>query len=313
MCCDIKLNLQDYNNSEPIIVCGRTMEFCEPLQSRLELVPRDKKCESITPFNKLEWISKYGYIGIKVLEKDIVVDGINEVGLSCGILTLDATKYSNVTNTSISILDVCSWLLSNCSNVAQSIELLKSKQIYGETIPVLNRVIGLHIIVHDSLGNSIVCELSENNMDITYTDGIVTNGPYYNQQLHFLDDYRNNKFNIQDPYSSIGRFIKLSELKRVCIPESHDSLGLVSLICHMFNNVDITRGVSISHRDDNILFGITQWCFIKDLTSKHLYYRSYNNMTLHHIDLNTLDFSGYKSYKNIYIDDTISTIINVSL
>lgn len=88
-------------------------------------------------------------------------------------------------------------------------------------------------------------------------------------------------------------------------------------MCHMFNNVDIIRGVSRSIRQYGAkqveIYGITHWLIIKDLTSKIIYYRSYNDMTLRRLDLNTIDFSGSTIYSDISIDDLEPTIIDVSI
>ena len=233
MCCDICLNLSQYIDANGI-VCGRTMEFCEPLKSKLTIIPRGRSFTSETPIYKLDWVSSYGFVAVKILDTNVFVDGINEVGLSCGILTMDATQYSIPSlEPTISIIDVCSWLLGLCSTVDQAVTMLKTIKIYGAPIPVLNRIIGLHIVIHDSLGTNVVCEIL-NDMNIYYTYGVVTNGPHYPTQL---DAYHNGEYiinNILSLWSSTNRFIKLSELKRLTKPESYDNIGLVNLICHIF-------------------------------------------------------------------------------
>lgn len=334
MCSDIRLLLAEYCEKYGI-VCGRTMEFREPLNSKLVIVPKNKSFISITPFYTLEWINIYGYVGIKVLDSpeenspqcdssgknsprcvnDIIVDGMNEVGLSCGVLTLDDTYYEEISGSSvkaISILDICAWILGTCSSVYDAIDELKTVKIWGEPIPILNRLIGLHIIIHDIKGNSIVCELLESGLNICSTDGVVTNGPPFPQQLEILQQYREVNKSISDNWSSITRFIKLSELKRLCIPESLDTLGLVQLISHMFNNIDIIRGVSNDYRYDNP-HQITQWCLVKDLTYKLIYFRSYNNMSLRRLDLNKINFSETPIYPEILLDDAHPTIFDISL
>lgn len=313
MCCDIGLSSSDYNpDNKDCIVCGRTMEYNEPLYSKLYFVSRNMSFHSITPVNKLEWCSKFGYIAIKVLDR-VIVDGMNETGFSCGILTLDTTVYSPVTARSISILDICGWLLGLCETVDDAIDLLRSVQIYGEVVPVLNRVIGLHIVIHDRKGMNIVCEISEGHrINIYYTDGVVANIPTYPEQLAILQAYRDKTITISDDISSTARFIKLSELKRVCIPETADGIGLVNLLCHMFNTVDIIKGMASSKREQGKIYNTTHWCFIKDLTSRQIYYRSYNSMTLHHIDMNTIDFSGTKIYPEISIDNMPPIMIDIT-
>jgi len=219
---------------------------------------------------------------------------------------MDETKYKNIVKPAISILDVCKWMLGTCSTVHEAINLLTKINIYGASIPALNRIIGLHIVIHDAYGLSIVCEISDSSNNIYQTKGIVTNGPNYPEQ------YRENKLIISDSLSSINRFIKLSELKHLCVPESLDNIGLVHLICHMFNTVDIVRGTVLSKRPYGYIYHITQWCLIKDLTHKIIYYRSYNDMTLHRLDLKTIDFSNDNIYTEISIDSTTPTILDIN-
>jgi choloylglycine hydrolase len=294
------------------------MEFSEPLNSKLVVVPKGNRFISATPSCFFEWISIYGYVGIRVLNLRSVVDGVNEMGLSCGILTMDETIYQPVTGVAISIMDVCSWLLGSFSNVIDAVTALQKVQIWGSKIESLGRTIGLHIVMHDSLGANVVCEiLGSHNITIHNTNGVVTNGPPYPEQLRILDEYRNGSMidnkQCSQQWSSITRFIKLSELKRMTVPEPLDSAGIANHIMHLFNNVDIVKGVSPSERPTGIIYEKTQWCFVKDLTNRIIYYRSYNDMTLRRLNLKDIDFSGLTTYTEIDIDSTTPTIIDIKV
>lgn len=311
MCCDICFG-------DCGVICGRTMEFAEPLNSTLIIVPKGTRSISATPSCFFEWVSIYGYVGIKVLNLRSVVDGVNEKGLSCGILTMDETIYKPVDGIAISIMDVCSWLLGSYSNVEDAVTALNKVQIWGAKIEALGRIIGLHIVLHDSFGANVVCEiLGSHNIRIHNTNGVVTNGPSYPKQLNILDEYRNgslvNDIHCLKQWSSITRFIKLSELKRMTVPESFDSVGIANYIMHLFNNVDIVTGISPSERPSGTIYEKTQWCFIKDLTNRIIYYRSYNDMTLRRLDLNHIDFSGFTTYTEINIDSISPTIIDLKI
>lgn len=304
MCCDICLRLVDYNSGNSII-CGRTMEFAETLKSKICIIPLNTKFYS----NKLEWFNEFGFVCIKILNTDIIVDGMNDKGLSCGILVMDDTIYPSISKQSIAITDICSYILGTCGTTTDAINVLNSVDIMGVTIPVINKILGLHIVIHDRNGVSIVCEINNRN-EIYYTDGVVTNGPIYPSQLIMREEYFRTKI-CKFHSSSVERFIKLSELKRICLPESYDDKGIIQLICRMFNTVDIIRGVSESIRDYGIIYGTTQWIFIKDLTSKMIYYRSQNDMTLRRINLNKINFTGTIHYSDISMDDTEPTIIDL--
>ena len=328
MCCDVCLNLADYLSMADTncIICGRTMEFAEHVNSKIHVVPRGKTFVSLTPIYRFEWISRYGYVGVNILDTDVIVDGMNEVGLSCGLLAIDDTKYPNVTGISISILDVCSWILGLSSTAFEAIDLLRQVQIYGAPVPNLNRIIGAHIVIHDPKqstalsgqmpkGFNFVCEIYEFDIKFYCTNGIVTNGPHFPSHMSILDSYYKTPDLIigkHEDHSSIMRFIKLSEFKRMCLPETYNNTGLLNLLCHMFNSVDIIRGVSISDGDNGPLLTATQWCLFKDITSKIIYYRSYNNLTLRSINLNNLDFSGSTTYSEISICDLSPLIVNIN-
>lgn len=302
MCGDIQLS------SDEFIICGRTMEFCEPLASKLIISPRGSLFKTSIG---MEWYSTFGFVGISVLDMNSVIEGMNELGFSCGILTLEATKYTGIIgidipekDTSImSILDVCDWLLGQCFTVEDAIYLLKSVTIWGESIPIINRLIGLHIVLHDSLGRNGVCEIINGELQIYSNElGIATNGPPFPHQLNNLQQYQRGTVHIRDGWSSATRFVKLAEMKRLCKSENNTPLGLVHLVCHMFNNVDIPCGVSISKRDHEEICETTQWVVIKNLTERIIYYRVYNDMCLRRITFSDLDFSGATHYKSISID-----------
>src|SRR5262245_54308484 len=50
------------------------------------------------PRDGLRWPVKYGYVGMNVFDLNLVVDGLNERGLSVGTLWLPGSEYQKVTN-----------------------------------------------------------------------------------------------------------------------------------------------------------------------------------------------------------------------
>ena len=304
MCCDVILSTGDYcNQCVPSFVCGRTMEFVEDLESCIKIIPRGMRFSSTTPSYVLEWISRYGYASVNVLGTNIAVDGMNEEGLSCGVLAMDSTEYTVHTGKSISILDVCSFVLGTCRETREAVSVLQKMQFYGEMVPKINRVIGMHIIIHDRSGNSMLIQISKNGVRMYCPDGVVTNGPHYHAHKKLLKEFRlelgtnpgiqNRAFS--DENSSTSRFIKLSELKRVCIPERANgvvnSTSLLKLLYHMFNRVDIIKGTCVSNRESGEVYPTTQWCLFKDLSRGMLYYKSYDNPNLKSVNLSEIDFS----------------------
>ena len=63
------------------VVYGRTMEWGSfDLHSRVVVVPRGYKYAGHTPDDKpgLVWQAKYGVVGLDAVDKDMLVDGMNE-------------------------------------------------------------------------------------------------------------------------------------------------------------------------------------------------------------------------------------------
>src|SRR5271167_1327172 len=70
------------------VVFGRTLEWGSfDLKSRLTVIPRGYRYAAHMPDGKkgLSWKGKYGVVGIDAVEKDVVVEGLNEKGLAVGL------------------------------------------------------------------------------------------------------------------------------------------------------------------------------------------------------------------------------------
>src|SRR5438128_1482619 len=80
------------------IMCGRNMDFMIPMKSQIIVFNRDTNMSSFAPDRSpgLQWTTKYGFVGINAFGIDIVDEGINEKGLTCGFLTLNGGTYPQV-------------------------------------------------------------------------------------------------------------------------------------------------------------------------------------------------------------------------
>ena len=103
------------------VVFGRTQEWGTfDLNSRVAIVPRGYTIQTTLPDGKkgLSWKTKYGLVGIDALEKDLLIDGMNEKGLSVNLFyhegSAEYAKYnpSKAAN-SVPILALAPYLLSN--------------------------------------------------------------------------------------------------------------------------------------------------------------------------------------------------------
>jgi choloylglycine hydrolase len=81
---------------------GRTMEFGQPLNSNAVLIQRGTAIQGNGPDGKsgggLQWTSRYGVVGLNALGlKDVVPDGMNEMGLAGGLLSFaGCARFQNL-------------------------------------------------------------------------------------------------------------------------------------------------------------------------------------------------------------------------
>lgn len=100
------------------VVFGRTLEWgAFDLHSRVVILARGHVFKALTPDGNTgrTWTATYGAVGLDAVEKDFIVDGMNEKGLSVNVFyhpgyaeypAYDATKAS----ASVSSLDVAQYL-----------------------------------------------------------------------------------------------------------------------------------------------------------------------------------------------------------
>lgn len=71
-------------------VQARTIEWARGvLQSEYVIIPRGQQLTSFTPtgVNGLTFTAKYGVVGLAVVQKEFIAEGINEAGLSAGLFS----------------------------------------------------------------------------------------------------------------------------------------------------------------------------------------------------------------------------------
>lgn len=300
------------------IVCARSMEFGIPLKTKITVHPRGECLESQAPDKQsgLSWASSYGFIAAACLDEQFVTDGINEEGLSVGLLWLPGTEYQKSTpdmfQHSIAIEDVAMWLLGVCASVDDVVEMLPKVVVWGHEISQLH-IPPMHIAVHDANGHNLVVEFVSGRLRMYRNpNGVLTNAPFFDWQIMNLRNYVNlcpmNAAPLQldgmmIPQAGQGsgllglpgdstppsRFVKISLLKNFAVQPKNASTA-VNLAVHLLNTVDIPLGtVRATNVESN--WENTQWAVVKDLSNKVFYYRTYDAINLCSIDLKKIDFT----------------------
>ena len=315
-CTDFIVKAQDGS-----VVGGRSLEWALPTSSKMVAHPRGQKFASKAPGGKagLQWTGKHGYVNINMYDIDVVVDGLNEKGLSVGGLFLPTSQFPQPgpqeASRALFILDFGHWLLSNFATVDEVKKALPSVVVWSEFIPSQGMEFTAHYAVHDPSGKSIVIEFMDRRRKVYDNPlGVMTNAPTFDWQVQNLACYMNlSPFNaktlnlgglkIAAPGQGTGllglpgdwtppsRFVKTALLTQYSFP-AKDAAQAVILAEHILMSLDIPRGAVREQSDKGVLSDTTMWAVIKDQKNLVYYFRSYDNTTLRAVRLDKLNLKA---------------------
>ena len=191
MCTDFLLTAADRS-----FVNGRSMEFGLELNSRPFVRRRGEVMRSPAPEKPrardgLRWRVKYGYVGMNALGLSLLVDGLNERGLSVGTLWLPGSQYQKVEHRSraLNVLMVNDWLLGTCGTITNIKAALPTVEVWAGGLQE-SKLDPVHFAVHDARGRSIVIEYTGGKLHI-YDNPIatLTNAPVFPWHLDNVRNY----------------------------------------------------------------------------------------------------------------------------
>lgn len=251
-------------------VQARTIEWGDSyLPSEYVIIPRNLEQISYTPtgINGLKFQSKYGVVGLAIIQKEFIAEGLNEVGLSAGLFYFPHYgKYPEYdprqNNQTLSDLQFVSWILSQFSTIDEVIEATKQVRItsldkQGSTV---------HWRIGEASGRQVVLEFI-NGIPHFYENkiGVLTNAPDFPWHITNLNNYV-NLFPGNAPTQKIGditifpfgagsgflgipgdvtppsRFIRIAFYKATA-PQLETSEETIFQCFHILNNFDIPIGV----------------------------------------------------------------------
>lgn len=182
------------------VIYGRTMEWGSfDLHSRVAIVPRGYEFTSLTPEgqNGLKYKTKYGFIGLDMLNKDFIADGLNEKGLAIGMFyhpgyaeypEFDTSEASKT----ISAQEVANYILANFANVEEVKEGMPKVKVVGVVEKAIGIQVDAHWMVTDAQGKSIAIEYTNDAIKIHEAPlGVITNAPNYDWHMTNLSNYLN--------------------------------------------------------------------------------------------------------------------------
>ena len=253
----------------------------------------------------------------------VACDGLNEVGLSVGLLLFSGfAKFQDIPidrcDNAISSFEFLLWILGKFGTVRELREALKEDSfplVWGAEVPQFPELSKTHFSVYDATGDGIVIEYTEQGRKVySNTLGVVTNSPPYDFHLINMRNYIELSKFAHDPlklgkteFSPIGqgsgllgvpgdftspsRFVRTAAMVHFA-DEVKTGEDAVMLGFHVLNTVDIPRGVCASNRTvwqkEKGSSVYTQWVVVKDLTTKSIYFRVYDNLTIRVVHLSNV-------------------------
>jgi len=318
-------------------VYGRTMEWGTfDLNSRVAIIPRGYEFTGLTPdgYNGKKWKSKYGIVGLDLLGKDLLADGMNEKGLATGLFYhpgfASYMKYDmSQANNSITAVDIVSFILSQFATIDEVRSGMESVRV----VPVVEEAIGIpvqgHWMVTEPSGKSIVIEYLDNELRIFDNPlGVITNSPSYDWHMTNLRNYINlsavalptkkiedldfaplgggsGMIGLPDDFTPPSRFVRAVAWTQTARSLEKSDEAIYELF-RILDNFNVPLGAAEgSNSEQTNLKGMrssTIWTSGWDLTQKVLYFHTQHNRRARQVTLNKIDFTG-EEIAHIALDD----------
>lgn len=320
-CTGIKLSAADKG-----VVYGRTMEWgAFDLHSRVAIIPQGREFVGLTPDGNTgkKWKAKYGVVGLDLLGKVTLADGMNEKGLTAGLFYHPGfAKYPEYdqakADMSISAIDVVHFILTQFATTDEVREGLSKVRVVPVVEESLGKPVEAHFMVTDPQGKALVIEFIDGKMKIFENPlGIITNSPTYDWHMTNLRNYVNlsavaipdkkiedldfaplgggsGMIGLPGDFTPPSRFVRataFSQTARATQSSAETVYELFRILDNFNVGIGTAEGSDASHSDTGKLRSATLWTTAWDTKNNILYYHTQHNRRVRKFDLATIDFS----------------------
>jgi choloylglycine hydrolase len=309
------------------VIFARTMEWGTfDLKSRVVVIPRNFPLQDKMPDGKngIAWKTKYGAVGIDALNKDVLVDGMNEKGLTVSCFYHEGyavySKYQAAkADSTLSILAVPPYILTTCTNIEEVKLAMKKIKVIGIVEPSIGMAPPLHLGVTDASGTSIVIEFTNGVTTIHNAPlGVITNGPNYDwhmenminyvdletslalRKINNLSDVRfgggTRFFGVPGDLTSPSRLLRVAAYSSTARPTADGKEAIYEAFRILDNfNLPVGSAAEGGGKIDNAsLRSATNWTTAYDTKGKKMYYHTMHNRRVRELDLDDLNFDSKK-------------------
>ena len=304
-------------------VQARTIEWGESyLPSEYVIIPRGQDLTSYTPtgVNGVKFRSRYGVVGLAIIQKEFVAEGLNEAGLSAGLFYFPRygkyEEYDPAQNAhTLSDLQVVVWMLSQFSTIDEVKAALKDVRVISLDEP--GKTSTVHWRIGDAKGNQVVLEFVDGVAHFYDNKvGVLTNSPGFPWQVTNLNNYVSLHPGGVEPQqlgdvtlvpfgagagfhglpgdvTPPSRFVRIAFYKATA-PQCNTAFDAILQSFLILNNFDIPIGIEHAAGKSPDIPSATQWTSAIDLTGRKVYYKTAYNNSIRCIDMHKIDFGKVK-------------------
>ena len=304
------------------IIFARTLEFGMDLKSNILVVPRGKEFIGTAPGDKpgLHWKTKYGVVGTNAFDLPVIVDGLNEKGLSVGLFYFPGfAKYQEVKAEdfakALAPWELGSFLLGTCSDVKESITAAKSVCVGAVVQKDMGFVPPVHFIVTDAIGSSVVLELIGGDLKVHANPlGVMSNSPSFDWHMTNLSNYvtlsdknvekidlagkeikglgqGSGMLGLPGDFTPPSRFVRAVAFSKSALPVERAKDGVLQAF-HILNQFDIPKGAARGIEHGKEVSDYTLWTSAADLKNLRYYFRTFDNSRIRMVDMKSLDLDA---------------------
>lgn len=327
-------------------VRGRTLEFGFPMQSKVLIVPAGKEMTGTLPDGGkgLTYTSRYALVGANALNMPVILDGINDQGLSIGLFYFPGyAKYTPLTaenaKRAIAPHEFGMWVLANFASVDEVRKGIEDIVVVPTPAPGLGSAEGMvpptHFFIQDKTGKSIAVEPVDGTLKVHDAPlGVMANAPTYDWHMTNLSNYLNLSVNdieskqlgdvkvesfgagsgllgIPGDFTPPSRFVRAAIYSQAAVPNAKADDAVLAAF-HILNQLDSPKGSVVNDAIGGKMNEITEWTSVADLKNLRWYFRTYEDQSVRMVDLKEALAAAKGEITSIDMESSKQPIANVS-
>jgi len=304
------------------------------INSRLVVVPHGYEYKSAMPNGEVgfTWKGIHGTVGLNGLERNLLVDGMNEMGLSVNVFYhpgfAEYAKFDPARSaTSISSLDVCQYLLTTCATVEQARQAISNVTVVGVLEPSIGIAPPIHLMVTESSGRASVIEFIKGEVKLHDAPlGVITNSPTYDWHITNLRNYLNlspvalpdrkieemdfkplgggsGMIGLPGDFTPPSRFVRAVAFTQTARPTDTGKETMYEAF-RILDNFNVPLGASEGD-GDAVTKGMrssTLWTTAYDTKNLVMHYHTMHNRRVRRVDLKDIDFAATNELVFVELD-----------